>query len=413
MTGFFMLPDLYFSGSGESWNDARRLPRQGLQQALVDSRNRTLGLLAPFGDTERGWRMERVEGFDPPLWTLGHVAWFAEKWCLREVRDDGAFRRPALPSLLDGADAWFDADRIPPDARWEATLPAVSVVKRYASTVLDRVLAQLATRKDDRDDTLYAFRLALFREDLLGEALAELSQALGRPLSGAPAGAPVIGNASASLQFPGGKFTLGWSEPDGFAFDNELPPQRTYVPPFDIDSAPVSNRQFIEFIEDGGYDNPEWWSRAGEQWLMFQERSAPRYWSRNRQGGGWLIERFGQPCAVPAMEPVRHISLFEAQAWCRWAGRRLPQEDEWEMAAVQNRGFQWGQVWEWTASPFEPYDGFVPGVDDSYSEPYFQTHQSVRGASTQTAPRLRHVRFRQHADPGNDHGWIGFRTCAL
>lgn len=425
MTGFFMLPDLHFTGSGDDWRDARHLPRQGLAQALVDCRNRTLGLLSSFGMQERSWRLLPSHEFSPPQWVLGHLAWYAEKWCLRDPRPMTSLSagishgtqiwEPTEPSALNGADAWFDADRIPPDARWEVALPDVAVIKQYAADTLERVLARIATLYDDGDATLYPFRLVLFRETLQTEALAAMLQALGRPLPGGMSRLSSTGEQG-TLQLPGGRFVMGWNEPDGFAFDNERPPQRTYVQPFEIDAAPVTNRQFMEFVDDGGYDNPAWWSAAGQQWLMFQERSAPRYWSRQRHpdiAGRWQLQRFGEDVAVPLAEPVRHVSLFEAQAWCLWAGRRLPTEDEWEMAAVQNSAFRWGEVSEWTASVFEPYDGFEAGPDDTWSAPYFSTYQTVRGASWLTPAWFHHARFRLMVDPGSDGGWIGFRTCAV
>ncbi|AGW91387.1 MULTISPECIES: SUMF1/EgtB/PvdO family nonheme iron enzyme [Cupriavidus] len=418
MSGFPMLPDLYFTGGKATWSDPRRLPREGLAQALVETRSRTLAWLAPFGQTRRAWDVPRQYDADPPLWTLGHVAWHAEWWCLRGVRqvDRGGVPVPVAsePALLDGADEWFDPDRIGPDERWEITLPDVAVVKQYAAEVLDGVLRRIALLPDDDDLTLYPFRRALFHEDAQGEGVAALLQALGMaPAEAVGAGMAQPAGHGGTLHFPGGRFTLGWNDPDGFAWPDELPPQPTYVPAFEMDMAPVSTAQFLEFVEDGGYQHPAWWSPAGRQWLMTQERSAPRYWSRHPSTRAWMVERFGTLRTLNPDEAVRHVTLYEAQAWCVWAGRRLPAESEWELAATQNRGLQWGALREWTATPYEPYAGFTAAPSDGELVSHFGTHQAVRGISFASPARLRHVRARWALLPEDDLAFVGFRTCAL
>ncbi|WP_454722135.1 MULTISPECIES: SUMF1/EgtB/PvdO family nonheme iron enzyme [Cupriavidus] len=417
MSGFSMLPDLHFNGGKTVWADARRLPREGLAQALVDTRNRTLAWLAAFGQTRRGWEVPREAFADPPLWTLGHIAWHAEWWCLREVRvrehDGLPLQVAGVPSMLDGADAWFDPERIGPEARWEAALPDVAVVKRYAADVLDAVLRQLAVLPDDSDATLYAWRRALFHEDRQGEAIAALLQALGMAPAEPAAALPSLSVPhGGTLQFPGGRFVQGWAEPDGFALPDELPPQSTYVPAFEMDAAPVSNAQFLEFVEDAGYERAHWWTPAGRQWLMAQERSAPRYWARHPESRTWMALRFGSLRTLNPDEAVRHVSLFEAQAWCAWAGRRLPLEPEWELAAAQNRGgLRWGMVREWTATPYEPYAGFVAGPGDADFAASFATHQAVRGASFASPARQHHARARLALLPEDDFAFVGFRSC--
>src|SRR5437868_148901 len=240
MSGFSMLPDLHFTGGEREWPDSRRLPREGAAQALVDSRNRTLAWLAAFGHTRRGWAVPRQYDADPPLWTLGQIAWHAEWWCLRDVRyvqsGDVTLPVPASPSRLAGADEWFDPERIGHDERWEAALPDVAVVKRYAADVLDGLLRRLAVLPDDSDAALYPFRRALFHEDACSETIAALLQALGvAPVEPAAVVPSISVPYAGTLQFPGGRFTQGWSERDGFALPDELPAQPTYVPAFEID----------------------------------------------------------------------------------------------------------------------------------------------------------------------------------
>jgi gamma-glutamyl hercynylcysteine S-oxide synthase len=118
---------------------------------------------------------------------------------------------------------------------------------------------------------------------------------------------------------------------------------------------------------------------------------------------------------VTLARPVVHVNCFEAEAWCRWAGRRLPTEVEWEIAAESgaSRGWRWGEVWEWTASAFRPYPGFVADPYREYSAPWFGTHQAVRGASFATRARMRHARYRNFYLPERDDIFVGFRSCAV
>jgi ergothioneine biosynthesis protein EgtB len=244
-----------------------------------------------------------------------------------------------------------------------------------------------------------------------GEAFAYTLQTLGGKLPPQLADRGIPAWAQGEIRFPGGTIQLG-SDPDhGFVFDNEKWAHPCYVQPFTMDSTLVSNAQFIEFIADGGYQDPQFWTAAGRAWLMQQEQSAPRGWQR--EGGHWHCERFGRQMAVPTREPVRHVSLFEAQAYCAWAGRRLPSEAEWEFAALSGHpAFRWGDLWEWTCSPFEPYQGFSADAYREYSEPWFVTHQVLRGASFATSSRMRSPKYRNFYLPERNDMFVGFRTCA-
>ncbi|WP_181373054.1 selenoneine synthase SenA [Massilia glaciei] len=384
-----------------------------LAAALQDARNYTLRLFdlcAAAGYDELS-RVPHIATINPPLWELGHIAWFAEWFILREA----ASSHPAAAqrdSLLTQGDDWFDSGTVPHRSRWTLELPRAGALKTYCHEVLDRTLDKLA-RADGGDTALYPYRLALAHEDMHGEALLYTLQTLG---VGVPEGllhAPALHVPGAQLSYPGGRIVLGGGTGAGFAFDNEKNGAPHQVAAFQIDANLVSNAQFAEFVADGGYQDGRHWSANGRAWLMLQERSAPRYWQR--AGSQWRGERFGRLCTLAGAEPVRHVNLYEAQAYCAWLGRRLPSEAEWQFAARSGQGgFNWGQLWEWTASPFEPYPGadFTPDAYREYSAPWFGTHQVLRGASFATPARMLSPHFRNFYLPDRDDMFVGLRTCA-
>ena len=384
---------------------------QQLAGALRAARNYTLGLFDCFAAAglDVTARVPQLRIINPPLWELGHVAWFAEWFILREA----ASSHPAdavYNSLLTRGDDLFDSNTVSHRSRWSLELPAPGALKTYCHEVLDRTLDKLS-REANVDAALYPYRLALAHEDMHGEALLYTLQTLGlgAPPS-APPDAPVLSTLG-DISFPGATVQLGSADSGGFVFDNEKLAYPCYVAPFTIGAAPVSNAQFADFVADAGYQRRQFWSAAGSAWLMQQERSAPRYWQRENLQ--WRELRFGRLSTLVGCEPVRHVNLYEAQAYCAWAERRLATEAEWECAALSGHpGFQWGQLWEWTASPFEPYPGFTADAYREYSEPWFVSHQVLRGASFATPARLRSARFRNFFLPERDDIFCGFRTCA-
>jgi gamma-glutamyl hercynylcysteine S-oxide synthase len=259
------------------------------------------------------------------------------------------------------------------------------------------------------DAALYLYRLALFHEDMHVEAFAYMSQTLGID-SGLLA--PIATMAPREpLVFPATPWMLG-SAPEGFVFDNERARHEVQVPEFEIDAQAVTWSQYCEFVEDGGYDEPAFWSEPGRVWLQAQQRRTPRYVDQMRHAV--MQHRFGKLMRVPLAQPAMHVSWFEAQAWCAWTGRRLPTEVEWEAAAHlgATRGFRWGDVWEWTATTFHAYPGFAPDPYIDYSKPWFGTHKVLRGASFATRGRMRSAKYRNFYSPQRDDLFCGFRSCA-
>ena len=320
---------------------------------------------------------------NPPLWEIGHVGWFQEHWCL-SYEEGQELKR----SILPGADKLYDSSNVAHDTRWDLPLPSLADTRRYLTNVLHRTLERLA-REPDNAHLHYFVRLATLHEDMHAEALHYTHQTLGYPEPQFGDGARInSGSVPEFVELAGGTFRIGAERgEERFIFDNEKWAHDVEVAPFRIAARPVTNAQYREYAEDGG--------------------KAPRYWKRI--DGVWHERRFGHWRSLEPDEPVRHVSWDEAQAYCRWAGRRLPTEAEWQFASPR---MQWGEVWEWTASTFAPFPGFSADPYADYSQPWFDTHKVLKGASFATPARVRSATFRNFYKPDRGDVFAGFRTIA-
>jgi formylglycine-generating enzyme required for sulfatase activity len=286
-------------------------------------------------------------------------------------------------------------------------------VRAYLAQTLD-VTLDLLGHAADTDAALHYFRLALRHEDRLGEALAECAAEWQLP-AGEPWRVLPARPAREPLWLPAQRLQLG-SAPGGNVPCNERWAHEVAVPEFEIDAQPVSWARFVEFAEDGGYDRRDCWSEVGWAWLQREGRRAPRHVEQLR--GAVLVQRHGQMQRVAAGQPVLHVSRFEAEAWCRWAGRRLPTEPEWEVAALTagSRGFAWGDVFEWVGGSARPWPDHHAGPGSLDAMPVAGPQGApgvLRGASWITPPRCRHAKARRFAAPACDTMFSGFRSCAL
>jgi iron(II)-dependent oxidoreductase len=434
--------------------------RPNLQLALQEARARTLELIADLSDEQMiGPRLAIV---NPLRWEVAHVAWFQEYWLLRHLRQ--------LEPVWAEADQLYDSARVAHDTRWDLPLPSKSATVDYMQRILDRVLKQTTAneaRAVDGFDESYFLQLALFHEDMHAEAITYTRQTLGYP---APrltiAQADVHTNAGleslGDAEIPGGTFRLGSKQSSHFVFDNELSAHPVEVRPFAISRTAVTNAEFAAFVDEGGYRRREFWDEEGWRWRVGVQAEHPVYW-RPLAPGRWLRRNFDQWVPLEDHHPVLHVNWYEASAYCRWAKRRLPTEAEWELAASaeptpdgrgitkRKRLYPWGDdpitperanldsrklgclaahalpasesawgcrqmlgnTWEWTASAFGPFPGFVAHPYKEYSAPWFGDHKVLRGGCWATRSRLIRNNYRNFYKPDRRDVWAGFRTCAL
>jgi len=406
----------------------RRAVPAALATALTDLRRTTLRLFGAWrAALPPAMEIRYAPELNPPRWELGHVAWFEEYWIARNpARRQGPDADPEVARAapqLPGADGLYHSGHVAHTRRWHLDLPDAGRTLTYADRVRARTLRLLADEAAD-DAALYFYRWSLLHEAMHAEAAVYMAQHLALDVHEAlhdalGAAGPAATPAADDWALPGGAFRLGRLPGEGFAFDNELGAHEVELAPFAIARAPVTWSEFRTFVEAGGYDDERLWTPEGWAWRQRHGAARPRYLARadGAPDGPWQRAAFGRWVTPDDAEPVQNLTRHEAQAWCRWAGRRLPTEAEWECAAVTaaatGEAFDWGQVWEWTASPFAPYPGFEPHPYRDYSMPWFDGRPVLRGASWATPAVLRDARFRNYFPPDRSDVIAGFRSCAL
>jgi gamma-glutamyl hercynylcysteine S-oxide synthase len=377
--------------------------RSELALALEHARQRTEALLEPLSDEQLTRQLSPLQS--PLVWDLAHIGHFEELWLLRRAggRNAGSL---AYDELYD-ASAHARSERgrlpiLPPDA-----------ARAYVGEIREAVLGLLPELSLDDGDPLleqgFVVGMVVQHELQHTETMAQTPALAGLP-GPVPQGPPEVRESGDAI-VPGGSFTLGAVDP--WAYDNERPAHSVDLPAFRIDRALVTNAEYTVFVDAGGYRDRDAWSDEGWAWRETEDAGAPLYWELD--GGRPLRRRFDVVEALPPREPVQHVSFHEAEAYARWAGKRLPTEAEWEKAVKTVAGqleHVRGAVWQWTASSFDGYPGFRAFPYAEYSELFFgEDYRVLRGGSWFTDPLLARPTFRNWDLPQRRQIFSGLR-CA-
>jgi len=418
---------------------------------LKDTRQRTLELIDDLNSQQLIGPM--LDTVNPLLWEIGHTAYFYEFWILRSLH--------GADSFLDNADALYDSINIAHNDRWDLPLLTLEETKTYMQQVLSGVIDVLQSNNVNNED-IYLCRYAGFHEDMHTEAFTYTRRTLNYPapeLTGChldnkiKATKPLMGDADIT----GGEYLLGAPEDIDFCFDNEKWQHSVIVEPYSISRTATSYNQFADFVNDNGYSNKQYWSDDGWKWLQDNKIISPNGWKKD-SNDNWLIKQFYQWIAIPGDTAVIHINWYEANAWCKWAGRRLPSEAEWELAASgkpdninAKRLYPWGDneptdklvnmnstnmgtisvsalpdgdsafgcrqmignTWEWVSDTFNPYPGFTADMYEDYSQPLFGNTKVLRGGAWSTRSRMIRNTWRTYYGPDRNDVFAGFRSCKL
>jgi iron(II)-dependent oxidoreductase len=422
-----------------------------IARQLAEARARTLLLVSSVSDEDLRKQHDPLMG--PIIWDLGHIAHFEELWLTMNTR--GEIRFGEMPGM-------FNPFENPRAVRGNLDLPGLSATLDIMTEIRARVLEQLECADLENGSPLlrggFVYKMVLQHEYQHNETMLQTLQLKQGNAYAAPRAWPVPParkhiDAGSMVRFPGGRVVIGTT--DGReAYDNERPAHEITLAPFWIDVAPITNLDYLAFMESGGYKRREYWSDRGWAWLQEAKVEAPKYWTRD--GTGWHVRTMDRTVNAATQTPVCHVCWYEADAYARWADKRLPTEQEWEVAAsfdpsTGNRfKYPWGDarpgpmhanldqlsfstspvgawplnisplgcygmmgdIWEWTSSDFAPWPGFQAFPYEEYSKVFFGSEYKVlRGGSWATRPAAIRNTFRNWDYPIRRQIFSGIR-CA-
>lgn len=375
------------------------LHSQALAARFRQVRQYSEALVAPLSEADA--QLQSMPDASPAKWHLAHSSWFFETFILQQL--DPAYR-PYCAEFAYLFNSYYNGigEQYPRHRRGQISRPSLAEVMQYRHFVSEQMLALLAEGLPEAQ--AFTLELGLHHEQQHQELLLMdikhglfqnplLPAYLEQPLP-APAPLPPL----EWLSVEEGLYSVGY-QGEGFCFDNERPRHKVYLAGYALASRPVSNGEWLAFIEDGGYRNPLLWLADGWAQVEQEQRRHPLYWQYSHHDGWWEYTLQGHQPLHPD-RPVCHLSYYEANAYAQWAGGRLPTEAEWEVAAAQAQpavnalhpayapvaGWQCAGVWEWTQSSYQPYPGFAPfvGKAGEYNGKFMSGQQVLRGGACVT-----------------------------
>ena len=404
-----------------------------ITQRFIVTRQKTIDLAAPLSEADM--QIQAEEFVSPSKWHLAHTTWFFEEFILRE----SGFKSSHAEDYRFLFNSYYDSvgQRQPQKRRGLISRPSLQQILDYRYEVNQAILAEIANNLSP--SLLALLELGIHHEQqhqelFLTDILYNLAQNSLNPiyLEACPRqfSEPITIDHHAMLEFEGGLVSIG-HDAEGFGFDNEMPRHKVFIAPYRLSKHLVTNADWIDFIDAGGYQNSLLWLADGWKAAQKEQWEMPLYWEKNQ--GYYAFGLHGlQPLDLPA--PVCHISFFEADAYARWAGKRLPTEAEWELSAAQQSislrhsssliveapnncdlGLQqlYGEVWQWTASPYIAYPGFKSCVGSvgEYNGKFMNGQYVLRGSSLATDPSHARISYRNFFYPHQRWQFSGLRLA--
>lgn len=380
------------------------------KESLIDFyssvRSKTEAICKPLEEDAFG--LQPIEEVSPPKWHLGHTTWFLESFILEHYFPDYKIFHKDFAFVFN---SYYESlgDRVARSERGQMQFPKLDDVYKYRKYVDDHIV-ELFKEKELNPEVQKLLITGCHHEQqhqelLLTDIKYIYSKSNDDWLYGKLLEVDVPTDALDYISVKEGVYEIGYSG-DGFHFDNEAKRHKVYLQGFEIASLPVTNGEFLEFIEDGGYQNFKYWHSDGWQWVKEQKILAPYYWKQINNG--WKEFTLGGWEDVNSARAVAHISFYEAFAFAEWKGMRLPTEAEWEVASDL---FEWGRRWEWTMSGYLPYPGYIKeeGALGEYNGKFMVNQMVLRGSSIATSKGHSRKTYRNFFHPQYRWQFTGLR----